>query len=101
MKNNMEFIYKLPIPKDIKEQYPITKEAEKIREDKNKEIRDIFWPTGLFVLSTTHSKENADKHTHVEGLREGDTLHIRYTTCDEERSQQELDAITKFIGKNN
>ena len=42
MKNNMEFIYKLPIPKDIKEQYPITKEAEKIRETKNKEIRDIF-----------------------------------------------------------
>lgn len=42
MKNNMEFIYKLPIPKDIKEQYPITKEAEKIREAKNKEIRDIF-----------------------------------------------------------
>lgn len=42
MKNNMEFIYKLPIPKDIKEQYPITKEAEKIREDKNNEIRDIF-----------------------------------------------------------
>ena len=42
MKNNMEFIYKLPIPKDIKEQYPITKEAEKIREAKNKELRDIF-----------------------------------------------------------
>ena len=42
MKNNMEFIYKLPIPKDVKEQYPITKEAEKIREAKNKEIRDIF-----------------------------------------------------------
>ena len=42
MNKNMEFIYKLPIPKDIKEQYPITKEAEKIREDKNKEIRDIF-----------------------------------------------------------
>ena len=42
MKKNMEFIYKLPIPKDIKEQYPITKEAEIIREAKNKEIRDIF-----------------------------------------------------------
>ena len=42
MNKNMEFIYKLPIPKDIKEQYPITKESEKIREDKNKEIRDIF-----------------------------------------------------------
>ncbi len=60
-----------------------------------KEIRDIFWPTGLFVLSTTHSEDNSDKHTHSEGLREGDTLHIRYTTCDEERSQHELDAITK------
>ena len=64
-----------------------------------KEIRDIFWPAGLFVLSTTHSKENADKHTHKEGLRESDTLHIRYTTCDEERSQQELDAITKNLSK--
>ena len=42
MNKNMEFICKLPIPKDIKEQYPITKEAEKIREAKNKEIRDIF-----------------------------------------------------------
>lgn len=42
MNKNMEFIYKLPIPKDIKEQYPITKQAEKIREAKNKEIRDIF-----------------------------------------------------------
>lgn len=42
MNKNMEFIYKLPIPKDIKEQYPITKEAEIIREVKNKEIRDIF-----------------------------------------------------------
>lgn len=64
-----------------------------------KEIRDIFWPTGLFVLSTTHSEENSNKHTHQEGLREGDTLHIRYTTCDEERSQQELDAITKNMSK--
>ena len=42
MNKNMEFVYKLPIPKDIKEQYPITKEAESIREAKNKEIRDIF-----------------------------------------------------------
>lgn len=42
MNKNMEFIYKLPIPKDIKEQYPITKEAAKIREAKNEEIKDIF-----------------------------------------------------------
>ncbi len=42
MNKNMEFIYKLPIPKDIKAQYPITKEAEKIKEARDKEIRDIF-----------------------------------------------------------
>ena len=39
---NMDFVCKLPIPKDIKEQYPITKEAEAIKEAKDKEIRDIF-----------------------------------------------------------
>lgn len=58
-----------------------------------KEIRDIFWPTGLFVLSTTHEENSSAPHE--EGLRAGDTLHVRYTTCDKERSQQELDAITK------
>ncbi len=39
---NMDFVCKLPIPKDIKEQYPITKEAEAIKNSKDKEIRDIF-----------------------------------------------------------
>ena len=39
---NMDFICKLPIPKDIKEQYPITKEAEAIKQSKDKEIKDIF-----------------------------------------------------------
>ena len=39
---NMDFVCKLPIPKDIKEQYPITKEAEEIKKVKDKEIRDIF-----------------------------------------------------------
>lgn len=39
---NMDFVCKLPIPKDIKEQYPITKEAEAIKQAKDKEIRDIF-----------------------------------------------------------
>ena len=42
MNKNMEFICKLPIPKDIKEQYPITKEAHAIKEARDKEIRDIF-----------------------------------------------------------
>ena len=39
---NMDFVCKLPSPKDIKEQYPITKEAEAIKQAKDKEIRDIF-----------------------------------------------------------
>ncbi|MBO7319638.1 MAG: 3-deoxy-7-phosphoheptulonate synthase [Clostridia bacterium] len=39
---NMDFVCKLPIPKDIKEQYPITKEAEAIKAAKDKEIKDIF-----------------------------------------------------------
>ena len=39
---NMDFVCKLPIPKDIKEQYPITKEAARIKAEKDKEIRDIF-----------------------------------------------------------
>ncbi len=39
---NMNFVCKLPIPKDIKEQYPITKEAENIKKQKDEEIRAIF-----------------------------------------------------------
>ena len=35
---NMNFVCKLPIPKDIKEQYPITKQAEEIKAAKDKEI---------------------------------------------------------------
>ena len=38
----MEFIRKLPIPKDIKEQYPVTKEIERIREERDKELKSIF-----------------------------------------------------------
>ena len=39
---NMNFVCKLPIPKDIKEQYPMTKEAAEIKKNRDKEIRDIF-----------------------------------------------------------
>ncbi|MEE1321665.1 MAG: 3-deoxy-7-phosphoheptulonate synthase [Acutalibacteraceae bacterium] len=38
----MNFVCKLPIPKDIKEQYPMTKEATEIKKQRDKEIRDIF-----------------------------------------------------------
>ncbi len=39
---NMDFVCKLPIPKLIKEEYPMTAEAKAIKEKKDKEIRDIF-----------------------------------------------------------
>ncbi|MBR3816487.1 MAG: 3-deoxy-7-phosphoheptulonate synthase [Clostridia bacterium] len=40
--DNMEFVCKLPIPKLIKEEFPMTAEAERIKHQKDKEIKDIF-----------------------------------------------------------
>ena len=39
---NMEFKRKLPIPKDIKEQYPVTAEVENIKTKRDEEIKSIF-----------------------------------------------------------
>ncbi len=39
---NMEFTRKLPIPKDIKEQYPVTEKMQKIKDTRAKEIADVF-----------------------------------------------------------
>ncbi len=39
---NMDFVCKLPIPKLIKEEYPMTEQAKVIKAQKDKEIRDIF-----------------------------------------------------------
>lgn len=39
---NMNFHHKLPIPKDIKEQYPVTKEMAKIKAERDEEIKAIF-----------------------------------------------------------
>ncbi len=39
---NMEFHRKLPIPKEIKEQYPVTEEMAKIKEQRDDEIRKVF-----------------------------------------------------------
>ena len=39
---NMEFVCKLPIPKLIKEEFPLAKKAAEIKEQRDKEIRDIF-----------------------------------------------------------
>lgn len=39
---NMDFERKLPIPKEVKEMYPISEDLIKIKEQNDKEIRDIF-----------------------------------------------------------
>lgn len=39
---NMKFIEKLPIPMQVKEQYPITEDMEKIINRRNAEISDVF-----------------------------------------------------------
>ena len=39
---NMDFIRKLPIPKEIKEQYPINDELSAVKAERDKEIKKIF-----------------------------------------------------------
>ena len=39
---NMEFKRKLPVPKEIKEQYPLTAELSRIKETRDKQIADVF-----------------------------------------------------------
>ncbi|MGN1088997.1 MAG: 3-deoxy-7-phosphoheptulonate synthase [Huintestinicola sp.] len=39
---NMDFIRKLPVPKEIKEQFPIPEEIKKIKEARDAEIADVF-----------------------------------------------------------
>ena len=48
---NMEFYRKLPIPKDIKEQYPLSKELMAVKEKNDEAIRKIFTSeTDKFLL---------------------------------------------------
>ena len=42
MEMQMEFIRKLPTPQEIKEEYPISDEVKKIKEERDNEIMDIF-----------------------------------------------------------
>lgn len=39
---NMDFIRKLPVPKEIKEQFPIPEEVKKVKEKRDAEIADVF-----------------------------------------------------------
>ena len=39
---NMEFIRKLPIPMDIKKEYPMTAEMQKVKDERDEEIKKIY-----------------------------------------------------------
>lgn len=39
---NMNFKRKIPVPKDVKEQYPLSAELEKVVKERGEEIKDIF-----------------------------------------------------------
>ncbi|MBQ8254129.1 MAG: 3-deoxy-7-phosphoheptulonate synthase, partial [Clostridia bacterium] len=59
---NMEFYRKLPIPKDIKEQYPLTPDLAALKDAEDKEIRGIFEGTSnkfLLVIGPC-SADNED-----------------------------------------
>ena len=60
-----------------------------------KQIRDILWPYNLFVLSLKHTQDGQaemDEHGEKE-IRQGDILHVRYSTYDDARTIEELLAI--------
>ena len=60
-----------------------------------KQIRDIFWPANLFVLSVRHAERKramVDEHG-SKSIHTGDVLHVRYSTYDVEASREELVAI--------
>lgn len=38
----MEFIRKLPVPQELKEQFPVSEKIQKIKEERDREIKDIF-----------------------------------------------------------
>ena len=60
-----------------------------------KQIRDIFWPNNLFVLSmkfASNEHVEIDKHGGKE-IRAGDILHIRYSTYNDEETLEALYAI--------
>ncbi len=63
----------------------------------DKQIRDILWPSNLFVLSIKQNENlpivdrHGEKHIH-----EGDVLHVRYSTYDDEVTKKEIFAL---VGK--
>lgn len=61
-----------------------------------KQIRDIFWPNNLFVLSVEHDDSKTLSSKAAKGgkeMREGDVLHVHCETYNEEHTMEALCAI--------
>jgi hypothetical protein len=71
----------------IEKEIPITVDKDSFAV--GKEIRDIFWPDGTFILSVKKAPDSTSL------LSEGDTLLVRLTTYDEEKTIKELHEILK------
>ena len=73
---NMDFKRKLPIPKEIKEQYPITPELETIKAQRDEEIKAIFeGKDDRFILiigpcSADHDDSVIDYISRLRGVQE-------------------------------
>ena len=60
-----------------------------------KQVRDILWPSNLFVLSITRNPDaeaEVDEHG-GKTLHAGDVLHVRYVTYDQPTTNAEIMAI--------
>lgn len=59
-----------------------------------KQVRDVFWPAGVFILSQNHKNpyKEDDDHT-AKAIHAEDVLHVRCTTFNAERTEEELAAI--------
>lgn len=70
---NMEFMGKLPIPKEIKEQYPISEEAAAVKADRDRQIRAIFDGTDprlLLIIGPCSADREDAVLAYIEKLRE-------------------------------
>ncbi len=62
-----------------------------------KEVRDILWPEGSFVLSVTHPQSGESDNAHGgKSIAAGDILEVRYTTFDTAKT---LAALEEIVGE--
>ena len=62
-----------------------------------KDVRDILWPEGSFVLSVTHPQSGESDNAHGgKSIAAGDILEVRYTTFDTAKT---LAALEEIVGE--